>query len=72
MLSLGVSILLTKGWVAGLEISRADLRLDSCVDVTLISKEFFNTLKGTPRIQQGMRMKLWQLMDKNEKLKGYI
>jgi len=69
---LGVSILLTKGWVAGLENSRIDLRLDSCVDVTLISKEFFNTLKGTPHIQQGMRMKLWQLTDKNEKLKGYI
>ena len=55
-----------------MENNKIDLRLDSCADVTLISEEFFNTLKGAPRIQQGMRMKLWQLTDKNEELKGYV
>ena len=72
MSSLGISVLSTKGWVVGLENSKVDLRLDSCADLTLISEEFFNTLKGAPRIQQGMRMKLWQLTDKNEELKGYV
>jgi hypothetical protein len=72
MSSFGVSVLSTKGWVAGLENSKVDLRLDSCADVTLISEDFFNTLKNTPRIQQGMQMKLWQLTDKNEELKGYV
>ena len=72
MSSLGISVLSTKGWVAGLDNSKIDLQLDSCADVTLISEEFFNTLKNAPRVQQGMRMKLWQLTDKNEKLKGYV
>jgi len=70
--SMGVSVLSTKGWVTGLENGRIDLWLDSCADITLISKDFFNTLKNAPHIQQGIRMKLWQLMDKNEELKGFI
>ena len=61
-----------KGWVAGLENNKIDLRLNSRADIPLISEEFFNTLKGAPRIQQGMRMKLWQLTDKNEELKRYV
>ena len=70
--ALGVSVLSTKGWVAGLDNARIDLRLDSCADVTLISEEFFQTLKSAPRVQQGMKMQLWQLTDKDESLRGYV
>jgi len=70
--ALGVSVLSTKGWVAGLDNARVDLQLDSCADVTLISEEFFKLLKRAPHMQQGMKMQLWQLTDKEESLKGYI
>jgi len=48
-----------------------DLRLDSCTDITLISAEYYNSLKSAPPIQQGMRMKLWQLTDKDSTLRGF-
>ena len=70
--SLGVSVLSTKGWVAGLDNEKVDLRLDSCADVTLISEDFFKSLKRAPRMQQGMKMQLWQLTDKDESLRGYV
>lgn len=70
--ALGVSVLSTKGWVGNLENGAIDLRLDSCADVTLISEEFFRSLKGAPKEQQGMRMQLWQLTDKDSNLKGYV
>ena len=70
--SVGVSVLALKGWVGNLANTQVDLRLDSCADVTLISAEYYDTLKGAPAIHQGMRMKLWQLTDKDSTLRGFV
>jgi len=53
-LSVGVSVLSVKGWVGNLNSAKIDLCLDSCVGITLISLEYYDTLKHTPTIQQGM------------------
>ena len=70
--SVGVSVLAVKGWVGNLTNERIDLRLDSCTDITLISSEYYDTLKDAPAIQQGVRMRLWQLTDKNSTLQGFV
>ena len=70
--SVGVSVLSVKGWVGNLDNPLTDLRLDSCADVTLISAEYYDVLKARPPVQQGMRMRLWQLTDKNSSLKGFV
>jgi hypothetical protein len=70
--SVGVSVLAVKGWVGNSMNESIDLRLDSCADITLISSEYYNTLKGAPSIQQGMRMRLWQLTDKDSVLRGFV
>ena len=70
--SVGVSVLAVKGWVGNLQNAQTDLCLDSCADVTLISAEYYDTLKDAPAIQQGMRMKLWQLTDKDSTLRGFV
>ena len=70
--SVGVSVLSVKGWVGNLDNPLTDLRLDSCADVTLISLEYYDTLKASPSIQQGIRMRLWQLTDKESKLRGFV
>ena len=70
--SVGVSVLSVKGWVGNLNNAMTDLRLDSCADITLISSEYYDTLKAAPNIQQGMRMKLWQLTDKDSTLRGFV
>jgi len=70
--ALGVSVLSTKGWVGNHENGVVDLRLDSCADMTLISEDFFRSLKGAPKVIQGMRMQLWQLTDKDSSLKGFV
>ena len=70
--SVGISVLSVKGRVGNLNNVATDLRLDSCADVTLISAEYYDSLKSAPSIQQGMRMKLWQLTDKDSTLKGFV
>ncbi|KIJ89795.1 hypothetical protein K443DRAFT_117513, partial [Laccaria amethystina LaAM-08-1] len=70
--SVGVSVLSVKGWVGHLDNALTDLCLDSCADVTLISSEYYDSLKASPPIQQGMRMRLWQLTDTDSKLKGFV
>lgn len=70
--SVGVSVLSVKGWVGHLDNSQTDLRLDSCANVTLISEEYYSSLKAKPLIQQGMQMRLWQLTDTNSSLKGFV
>ena len=70
--SVGVSVLSVKGWVGNLDNPLTDLRLDSCADVTLISSEYHDRLKASPPVQQGMRMRLWQLTDTDSKLKGFV
>ena len=70
--SVGISVLAVKGWVGNLNNAQVNLRLDSCADVTLISSEYYNSLKDAPAIQQGLRMKLWQLTDKDSTLRGFV
>jgi len=70
--ALRVLVLSTRGWVGSLENGAVDLWLDSCTDVTLISEDFFKSLKGAQRERQGMRMQLWQLTDKDSSLKGFV
>ena len=70
--SVGVSVLSVRGWVGHMNNAETDLRLDSCADVTLISEDYYNSLKSRPSVQQGMRMKLWQLTDKNSLLRGFL
>ena len=72
MSAIGVSVLSTKGFVGGLNNVETDLRLDSCADITLISYEFYEQLVSKPKIKQGMRMRLWQLTDKDSQLKGFV
>lgn len=67
-----MSVLSVKGWVGHLDNVLTDLRLDSCADVTLISAEYYDSLKASPPIQQGMHMRLWQLTDTDSKLKGFV
>ena len=70
--ALGISVMSVKGKVGNPTNEIVDLRLDSGADITLISEEFFASLKNQPKIQQGMRMKLWQLTDDDCKLKGFV
>ena len=72
MSAVGVSVLSARGFVGGLKNVEVDLRLDSCADITLISHEFYESLITKPSIKQGMRMQLWQLTDKDSKLKGFV
>ena len=72
MSAVGISVLSTRGFVGGLNNVETDLRLDSCADVTLISHEFYEQLTSKPSIKQGMRMRLWQLTDKDSQLKGFV
>ena len=72
MSAIGVSVLSTRGFVGGLNNDETDLRLDSCADITLISHEFYESLTSKPLIKQGMRMRLWQLTDKDSQLKGFV
>jgi len=69
---IGVSVLSTRGYVGSLKNGEMDLRLDSCADITLISSEFYDSLVDKPKLKQGMQMQLWQLTDKDAKLKGFI
>lgn len=72
MSAVGVSVLSARGFVGSLKNKETNLRLDSCADITLIPYEFYQSLVTKPSIKQGMRMQLWQLMDKDSKLKGFV
>lgn len=72
MSAIGVSILSTRGFVGGLNNVETNLQMDLCTDITLISHEFYEELVSKPSIKQGMRMRLWQLTDKNSQLKGFV
>ncbi|PBK98142.1 hypothetical protein ARMGADRAFT_906222, partial [Armillaria gallica] len=45
---------------------------DSCTDVSLISLEYYESLVNPPAIKKGIKMNLWQLTDKDSKIKGYV
>jgi hypothetical protein len=67
----GVAVLSVVGWIQSADERQVELRLDSCADVSLISAEFLSSLKRRPKVSTGMRMKLYQLTDKNAVITGY-
>jgi len=72
MSAIGVSVLAVKGWVGSKSNPKIDLQLDSCTDITLISEEYYNTLKDKPKLKSGIKLRLWQLTDKDASIKGYV
>lgn len=70
--AIGISVLMVEGWIGNINNPPSYLRHDSGADVSLISLEYYRTLNNPPAIKTGMRMKLWQLTDKESKIEGYI
>ncbi|KAL1666288.1 hypothetical protein GGF50DRAFT_17419, partial [Schizophyllum commune] len=70
--SAGTSVLSVRGWLGSLEELEMDLRLDSCASLSLLSAECYDQLKDPPPIQQGAKMKLWQLTATSEPMRGYV
>ncbi|SJL16565.1 uncharacterized protein ARMOST_20091 [Armillaria ostoyae] len=68
----GISILAVAGWVGSLDSQEVYLRHDSGADVSLISKELYASLKKPPPIRKGVKLKLWQLTDKDAEIQGYV
>jgi len=72
MSAIGVSVLAVKGWVGSKNNPEIDLQLDSCADITLISEEYYDTLKDKPKLKSGVKLRLWQLTDKDASIQGYV
>ena len=70
--AVGVSVLAVKGWVGSRENDKIDLRLDSCADITLLSEEYYRTLRDKPPLRAGMKLRLWQLTDNNASIQGFV
>lgn len=68
----GISVLSVKGHLNSLDEAELDLRLDSGADIMLISDEFYRSLKTPPQLRKGTKMSLWQLVDKNASIQGYV
>lgn len=68
----GVSVLSVRGKLGGPGEEEIDLRLDSCADITLMSREYYQSLKNPPRIRKGSKLRLWQLLDGNARIEGYV
>ncbi|KAK0438199.1 hypothetical protein EV421DRAFT_1906739 [Armillaria borealis] len=67
-----VSVLSHKGWVGHLKNPMIDLRNDSCADISLISEDFYNSLLNPPPLCQGEKLRLWQLTDGDNTIKGFV
>jgi hypothetical protein len=48
------------------------LRLDSCADITLVSQAFYERMSACPKLGKGMKVKLWQLTDRNSEIAGSV
>ena len=70
--AVGVSVLAVRGHVGSLENEEIDLRLDSCADITLLSEDFYNSMKNKLTLCPGLKLQLWQLTDKDTRIKGYV
>jgi hypothetical protein len=68
----GVSVLATAGWLGSTNKKKLDLRLDSCTDVTLLSDAFWKSMKVRPKLKRGVKMRLYQLTDKDSEIVGYV
>ncbi|KAJ3474628.1 hypothetical protein NLI96_g12353 [Meripilus lineatus] len=71
-LAVGQSVVAMRGKLGAQREAETDLRLDSCADVSLLSEEFYRSMKAPPKLHQGLRMKLYQLTDKDTKLSGFV
>jgi len=72
MSAISVSVLSMRGYVGALKNGETDLWLDSCTDITLSLSKYYDSLVAKPKMKQGMRMQLWQLTDKDSKLRGFV
>lgn len=70
--AVGVSVLSAKGHMGHITEPLLDIRFDSGADVSLISESAYRAMKSPPPLQQGLRMNLWQLTDKDTTLAGFI
>jgi hypothetical protein len=69
--AMGTSVLSMKERVGDRNGALIDIRLDTCTDRTLISEEFYNKIKNAPPIQQGIPVKLLQLMQEETGIEGF-
>ncbi|KAJ3473690.1 hypothetical protein NLI96_g12874 [Meripilus lineatus] len=69
--AVGQSVVAMRGRVSDLGESAIDLRLDSCADISLISEEYYNSLKNPPQRRTGLKLSLWQLTQKGASISGY-
>ncbi|KAF9544442.1 hypothetical protein CPC08DRAFT_649626, partial [Agrocybe pediades] len=69
--SLGSRALHIKACIARMDENPIVARLDSGADITLMSEEYYSSLKNMPNIKEGLRMKLYHLTG-NAKVLGYI
>ncbi len=70
--AVGISVLAVQGCVGNLQNEPIYLRHDSCADMSLIFLEYYHSLINPPSIKKGTKMNLWQLTDKDSKIKGYV
>ena len=68
---LGTKALHIQVKIGSLESESIWARLDSGADIMLISEEFWKSMVNTPRLREGMRMKLYHLTS-GAKVLGYI
>ncbi|KIY61425.1 hypothetical protein CYLTODRAFT_478632, partial [Cylindrobasidium torrendii FP15055 ss-10] len=71
MSALGLSVLSMRGSVATEDGPLIDQRLDSCANVSLMSYEFWKSLKVRPNLQKGRKLELYQLTSKERSIEGY-
>ncbi|KAF8212543.1 hypothetical protein K438DRAFT_1566862 [Mycena galopus ATCC 62051] len=70
--ALGTSVLSMRGRVGSRDGAIIDLRLDTCADITLISEEFYHSLPKCPPIQEGIHIRLIQLMQEESGIQGFV
>ncbi|KAK0430668.1 hypothetical protein EV421DRAFT_1743800 [Armillaria borealis] len=61
-----------RGWIGHPGNAQVDLRVDTCMDITLISEEFYAMMVNPPPIRNGLKLNLYQLTHNDTKLQGYI
>ncbi|KAI0038550.1 hypothetical protein FA95DRAFT_1505403, partial [Auriscalpium vulgare] len=72
MSAVGVSVVSMRGRIMVPTGPIRDLRLDSCADISLLSKATYDQLINPPALRQGLKLKLVQLTAKEASLHGYV
>ncbi len=70
--ALGMSVVSMRGKLGSLDEDDVDLRLDSGADITLLSDEYYSSLKHKPPLRRGAKLKLCQLTENGTELEGYV